>query len=91
MWIVSDLNGEAYRPHDLGTAIVRARPSVAALADSAITYPALGFGDAGAARALVAACTVVAAFRRGYAPAPEALVLAVGECHRRAGLVLART
>lgn len=89
-WIVSDHNGEPYRANDLALAMVRARSRCPALADGEVTVPATSFGDVGAARPLLGICTVLAAFERTYAPAEEAVVLAVGDSDRRAAALVAR-
>lgn len=89
-WIVSDHNGELYRANDLALALVRARGSCPSLGSATISTPATSFGDVGAARPLLGICVALAAFERRYAPADEALVLAVGESDRRAAVLIAR-
>lgn len=89
LWLLSDHNGEPYRANDLALAIVRARNTCQAFGAAAVSYPALSFGDVGVARPLVAVCLAVAAFERGWAPAGECMVLAVGTSRRRAAVLIA--
>lgn len=89
-WIVSDHNGETYRANDLALALTRAGTAAAGLAQARLEYPALHFGDTGAARTLVGACTVLAAFERGYAPARQSCLVVTGDGGRRAAALLAR-
>ena len=91
LWLLSDHNGEPYRANDLALAIVRARTTCPAFGAATVSYPALSFGDVGVARPLVAVCLAVAAFERGWAPAGECVVLAVGTSRRRAALLIAPT
>jgi 3-oxoacyl-[acyl-carrier-protein] synthase I len=89
-WIVSDHNGEAYRANDLSLALVRCAPQRPGLAQAELSYPAIQFGDTGAARPLVNVCVALAAFARRYAPARQALVVASSDSRRRAALLLQR-
>ena len=89
-WIVSDHNGEPYRANDLALALARASTAATGLGQARLEYPALHFGDTGAARTLVGACTVLAAFERGYAPAPLSCLVATSDGGRRAAALLAR-
>ena len=87
-WIVTDQNGEHYRAMEWGHALVRSLPSHPALADSLLWYPAMSFGDTGAASAGVGAALVLHAFRRDYAPGRKATVLSVSEGPGRAAIIL---
>jgi len=90
-WIVSDHNGEPYAANDLALAIVKALPACPPLTDAVIMRPAVSFGDTGAVRPLLGLCVALAAFERGYAPAPRALVLAGGITRHRGALLVARS
>jgi hypothetical protein len=87
-WIISDHNGEAYRANDLSLALVRTRAQAPALADTRLDYPAAHFGDTGAVRSVLALCTALAAFERGYAPSRQACVLAASEGPRRSAMLV---
>lgn len=88
-WVVADQNGEYYRAHEWGTALVRLVARSQRLADPKVWYPAISFGDTGAACGAVAACMVVRAFARGYSAGPTAAVISSAEGPPRAGFVLA--
>ena len=83
-WLLSDHNGETYRASELGHAIVRLRAQSPRFASPHIEYPALAFGDTGAASALVGIIWAIRAFARGYAPGGPALVAATSEGRLRA-------
>jgi 3-oxoacyl-[acyl-carrier-protein] synthase I len=89
-WILSDQNGEVYRATDWGYALVRLRPECPELANPQLWYPAMSFGDTGAASALVALCLAVRAWERGYAPCEAAIVTCCGDDGARAALALER-
>jgi 3-oxoacyl-[acyl-carrier-protein] synthase-1 len=83
-WLLSDHNGETYRASELGHAIVRLRAQSPRFASPHIEYPAISFGDTGAASALVGIVWAIRAFARGYAPGGPALVAATSEGRLRA-------
>jgi 3-oxoacyl-[acyl-carrier-protein] synthase-1 len=88
-WIVSDHNGEFYRAMDWGNALVRLRAQFDAFADPILWYPAMSFGDTGAASPLAAVCVVARAWTRNYAPAASAVIAAASDGPERAAAVLA--
>jgi 3-oxoacyl-[acyl-carrier-protein] synthase-1 len=88
IWIVSDHNGESLRAGDWGHAIVRLHAASPAFAEPTVWYPATSFGDTGAASGAVAACVVVRAFDRGYAPASRAIAIAAADGAERAAVAL---
>lgn len=87
-WILSDQNGEVYRATDWGYALVRLRAQCPELADPQLWYPAMSFGDTGAASALVALCLAARAWERGYAPCDAAIVTCCADDGARAALAL---
>lgn len=84
VWIVSDHNGEVYRANELGHAIVRLRASDPGFGAADLWYPALSFGDAGAASPLLGVAVAARALHRNYAPGRAALVAAGSDDGRRA-------
>jgi 3-oxoacyl-[acyl-carrier-protein] synthase-1 len=88
-WIISDQNGELYRAMEWGYALVRLRGQFPAFAEPTLWYPAISFGDTGAASALAAVCVAVRAWERRYAPSNSALILSTSEGDARAALALA--
>lgn len=87
-WVLVDHNGEFARGHDWGSAWSRLRAQDEAYANAEVWYPALAFGDTGAAGALAAVAMVRAAHDRGYAPGNTALVACADEGQGRAALLL---
>jgi 3-oxoacyl-[acyl-carrier-protein] synthase-1 len=86
--IYCDLNGENYRAQEWGLAILRTH---AWLRDPAghIT-PADRWGDLGAATGTALAMLPIAAWQRGYARGPLALLFAGSDSGRRAAVLLER-
>ena len=87
-WIICDQNGEVYRASDWGHAVVRLRAEHEAFADPIVWYPAVSFGDTGAASSLVGVSLVVRAWQRAYAPTMSAIVVASSDDEPRAALTL---
>lgn len=87
-WLICDQNGETYRANEWGHALVRLRGAWPALDNHSVWVPAEGFGDTGAASSLVAVCTALRAFERGYAPAESAVVVSSSEAELRAALIV---
>jgi 3-oxoacyl-[acyl-carrier-protein] synthase-1 len=87
-WLLSDHNGEVYRANEWGCALTRLRAGHPGFDALDAWYPALSFGDTGAASALLAVGMVLQAHARGYAPAPAALIAASSEGAHRAALLL---
>jgi len=88
VWVVSDQNGEPYRALDWGHAIVGLRRLSARFAEPVQWYPAVSFGDTGAASGGVALCAVARAFARGYSPSSAAIVLSAADGPLRAAALL---
>jgi 3-oxoacyl-(acyl-carrier-protein) synthase len=78
-WFIADQNGESYRAMEWGHALVRLIHDWPGLDNAVLWYPAMSFGDTGAANGVVAICIAVRAFERGYAPAYSVNVIASSE------------
>jgi 3-oxoacyl-[acyl-carrier-protein] synthase-1 len=87
-WIVLDGNGEVFRAMDWGYALVRLRGISAAFSDPVVWYPAISFGDTGAASALAGICVTVRAWERGYAPGDSAIIAAASDGPARGTVTL---
>jgi len=85
-WLIADCNGEPFRSAEWGHALVRAPALREGL--EAATYPALSFGDTGAASGALGLAVALRAFARGYAPAPAALVLSAEATARRSAVLV---
>lgn len=85
-WILTDHNGERYRALELGYVINRAVEVFTELRHT--WYAADGLGDTGAAAGGVLIARAAHAFERGYAPAPQAMVLTGSDDGGRGVLVL---
>lgn len=85
-WVVCDLNGESYRAKEFALARVHARGLFGDLRK--VWHPADGFGDLGPATggALVSLCA--AAWSRGVAPEPRALLFAGDDDGARVAVTL---
>ncbi|RJS21811.1 hypothetical protein DRW03_15845 [Corallococcus sp. H22C18031201] len=83
--LLVDLNGEEWRAREFGSALARLGSTVA---EARVVMPALFLGDTGAASGGVSICVAARAFARGYARAPEAIVLSLAESGRVAALRL---
>lgn len=83
-WLIADQNGETYRAHEWGCAQMRLLSDFRRLESAVVWYPAVFFGDTGAASAAVATCMALRAFARGYAPAQVATVVSTSESTARA-------
>lgn len=73
-WILCNLNGEAYRAVEWGTASVRLARELGG--GARISHAADCVGELGAAIGGVMIAQAIGGFARGYAPAPEALLWA---------------
>ena len=87
-WLLSDHNGEHYRANELGCAWARLRADDPSFADAEVWYPALAFGDTGAACALVGVSMATQAWQRGYAPSAAAVVACASDGPTRGALLL---
>ena len=83
-WVLCDLNGEAYRAIEWGTASVRLAREIGA--GARVTHPADCVGEIGAAIGGVLIAQALGGFARGYAPAPEALLWAGSDRGLRAAV-----
>ena len=75
-WVICDLNGESYRSFEWGVAMARLGEELGGVKQ--LVHPASSFGDIGAATGGAMVAVAAAAFRRGYAPASEAVLWSSG-------------
>ena len=87
-WLFSDHNGEHHRAAELGGALARLRGHGHLFAGLQPWYPALSFGDTGAAAAPLALAMALHAQRRRSAPAGDALVSATSDGPARAAALV---
>lgn len=71
-WVLCDLNGESYRAFEWGTVLTRLAEQLSDV--QKLIHPADCVGDVGAATGGLLIACALEAFRRGYAPADEALI-----------------
>jgi hypothetical protein len=83
--LIADLNGDAARAAEFGTALVQLQ---ADLRPTETVVPAVSFGDTRAAAGFVGACVAVRAFARGYAGGRHCLVTCAGDDGGRAAAMV---
>ncbi|MBJ6763548.1 hypothetical protein JGU66_22495 [Myxococcaceae bacterium JPH2] len=86
--LVSDHNGEEWRAREWGMALLQLRALGPAFDAPPTWYPAIGFGEVGAASGAVGACLAIRGLERGYAPATSCLVLSCADDAGRAAFLL---
>lgn len=86
--VVSDINGETWRAHELGCVRMHLRTQFAD--DAEIVVPAASVGDVGAASGALAVNLSVEAFRRGYAGGERIFVFSSSESGEVGVLALGR-
>ncbi|ATB45714.1 hypothetical protein [Corallococcus macrosporus] len=89
--LVSDHNGEEGRAREWGMVLLHLRAMDASLEELQAWYPAIGFGDVGAAMGAVNACVAVRGLQRGYAPSSVSLVFASADDSGRAAILAGTT
>lgn len=82
--IYLDLNGEAWRAHQWGTALLDIQHRFV----GSVQTPASSVGDVGAAMSLLAVCLACRSFARGYARGETAAILTTGEAGDSSCIVL---
>lgn len=87
-WVICDLNGDAYRGMEWGMVLARLGERFSGLRRLVCT--ARGTGDIGAATGALLLGAAAAAWRRGYAAGPEAVLWAAGDGGARAAARVAR-
>ncbi|MFT3766877.1 MAG: beta-ketoacyl synthase N-terminal-like domain-containing protein [Minicystis sp.] len=87
-WAISDFNGESYRGYEWG--LVHARLGERLGMIEGMSYPARNTGDIGAASGAVLLALAAAGFRRGWAPAEEAILWTGSDSADRAAARAAR-
>lgn len=84
--VYCDINGERYRTEEWGFATLRTSQWLRDPAD--YVAPARQWGDLGAATGTALACLAIAAWQRGYARGPLAMLVAGSDAGLRGALVL---
>ena len=87
-WFITDQNGEPYRAMEWGNAVVRLIKVWPMLGETLLWYPAMSFGDTGAANGAVAVCLAVGASERGYAPQNTAILCSSSDQQIRSSILL---
>jgi len=87
-WFITDQNGEPYRAMEWGYAVVRLIRDWPGLHDAVLWYPAISFGDTGAAFGAVAVCMAVRAYERAVSPDARAIVVSSSDSSNRSVVVL---
>ena len=87
-WLVVDHAGETYSATELGNVVVRLRSSRPGYGQAILWYPAISFGDTGAAFGAVATCLVLRAFARRYAPLGRAVISRSSEGAQRSAFLV---
>ncbi len=88
IWLLIDHNGEAYRAADWAYALVRLIAQDYRFREAPVWYPAVSFGDTGAASGIAALGTVLSAFERDYAPAETAVICSSDDGPGRSALIV---
>ena len=88
IWVLTDQNGENFRAIEWGNANVNIITHLKSFQDVKLWYPAISFGDTGAAYGAVSICLSVSAAQRGYAPAMNTIVISSDEDVQRSGILL---
>src|SRR5262249_24070784 len=89
-WIVTDQNGEVYRAYELGCMLTRVLRKLPLLQECPLTYPAMSFGDTGAASGFLAACMVIHAFQHQYNSVDSAVILSSSDRNERSSVLIMR-
>jgi 3-oxoacyl-[acyl-carrier-protein] synthase-1 len=79
LWIIHDMNGEAYRAHEWGIALFRLASMSDGLPRLIPHFPAASMGDVGAATGVAQVCTVINATQRRYSPRHRAVLTAASD------------
>jgi hypothetical protein len=87
---ITNLSGDEYRAHDLANAIVALSANGVSLTNADLWYPAISFGETGAAAAMLSLGVALRAFARGYARGRDVLLLTVSEDGGRGAVVVSQ-
>ena len=87
-WLIVDQNGENYRAQEWGCALTRLVEDHPGFQDPVVWYPVISVGDTGAAAGVVQTSMAMQAFRRGYAPAHQVVLLAGADAGQRSASLL---
>ncbi len=85
--VIQNLSGDEQRAMEFGNALVRLA-AVGVRTDHDRWYPAMSFGETGAAAGAVGVCLAVRAFAREYARSPGAILWLSSDDDTRAALIL---
>jgi 3-oxoacyl-[acyl-carrier-protein] synthase-1 len=86
LWFITDQNGETFRAYEWADFVLRVRDRFPAVMEAPLLYPAVAFGDTGAASGALGLALAVRAFARGYAPARTAVVFSASYEGLRSGI-----
>ena len=87
-WVLSDLNGERYKAYEWGVILPRLNERITT--DHHLSHMADSIGDVGAAMAAVQLGCIAQSFKRNYAPADSALLLAGNDAGKRYAMTVSR-
>lgn len=86
--LINDHNGETYRANEWGSLLIRLAAQFPSVRVNAAWFPAMCFGDTGAASMALGICMATRSFHRGYHRAPTALLLSSSDAGPRGALRL---
>lgn len=86
--VISDQNGESYRAMEWGLCLGRLYTRWQEVANAAMWYPAMWFGDTGAAYGAISICVATCAYERGYHLSSAILVVSASDGARRSTVLL---
>lgn len=89
-WILHDHNGETYRATEWANTLYHLSQRGNFYRECTVWFPALAFGDTGAASGAVALCMALRAFARGYAPNSSAAIVSSSDGPLRSVILLAQ-
>lgn len=90
VWFIADQNGEIDRAEEWGATMTHLVSRSPVYVAPELWYPAISFGDTGAAHGAIALGMAACAFRRRYAPHTNAVIASSSEGAPRAMAVLQR-
>jgi len=85
-WLITDHNGEFYRANEWGNVITQIKSKRPELETPETWFPAINFGDTGAAFVPLAIAQAYVAFQRGYSEGEHAIVCASSDNGLRAAI-----
>ncbi|WNG32200.1 hypothetical protein F0U61_00205 [Archangium violaceum] len=85
--VIADLNGEEYRAREWGMLLVQLQAMHLGEKVSS-WFPAVGFGETGAASGALGLCVAVRGLQRRYSPSPSPLVISISDGGERAAILV---